>query len=231
MAIVLFPRKQNLITGVGIGIGCAMFGRALIAGRLNGNDGADAIAPLVGGASLLFGLWAAVTCAFALWRPAPSFLADDEGFSVMGKSKRPWSDFQGVQVRTLRIWWIPTTKWVEVKVGKGKVFARKIQIRWTHLNGPAGEMADEIRNAAGASAARALLARHQKPVDKDIDAAKNKVFDDLFAAPRTEEPAARPTPARSHRAPRPVPAMRKATDSFDQGPIVSHRSLRERIMG
>ena len=76
-------------------------------------------------------------------KPAPSFEADEDGFSVMGKPKRNWDEYRGVKVNTIYLWFIPISRSLIIKTGKN-ILGGRIQLNPAYLSGSAKEMAAEI---------------------------------------------------------------------------------------
>ncbi len=152
MHLVLFPKTSNLAAGAGIGVAMVLAGRWLVSAQDNA-----AIWPIVGALLMIGGAYVAATCAFRIWRPSPSFAADEEGFSVMGKRKQPWDRFQGVGVFSMKQYGMTTNQSIYVRVGKGPTFARKRHIKWTHLSDSAPDMAEKIHAFATRQTARTRL--------------------------------------------------------------------------
>ncbi len=84
---------------------------------------------------------------FAYFTQKPSFKADNDGFSVMGKPKRPWSDYKGAQVKAIRFYFFPILSWVVVKTGTG-MMAPQQQIQWGHLSDKPKKMAEKMNSFA-----------------------------------------------------------------------------------
>ncbi len=222
MYLVLFPKTSNLAIGVGIGIAIAAVGRWLV----NGTDNA-AIYPVIGVLTVIGGVWVAASCAFRIWRPRPSFAADQDGFSVLGKRKQPWEKFQGVGVQGLKQGGITTNRWVYVKVGKGPVFARKQHIKWTHLSDDAASMAEQIYAfakkqavarqmdtlVAEAAGANAIAEATRKKRDEQSAAGQ-------FVTPPPMEPAKMQRPATDTRQ-APAKPQNRTSNDFSDGPIKS----------
>ena len=204
MHLVLYPKTRHLAVGVGIGVAMLVIGRLLV----RADDNA-ALWPLIGTVLVLGGTWVAVSCAFRIFRPSPSFAADETGFSVMGKRKQPWERFQGVGVQGVKQHGITTTKWVTIKVGKGPAFARKRHIKWTHLSDSAEDMAAKIfayaqrQHLNQINAMAAERAAQASPAPAPVAAAARA--EDAVSAPQPKRPAATP------------PAGK-----FADGPIKSH---------
>ena len=206
MAFAIYPRQSNLATGVVIGLSFLFVGRHMVGLAVNGGSDEPFLYP-VGFLAAVVGLWFSIACGYRLLRPAPSFAADEDGFSVMGRSKRPWSEFQGVSIHKLRIYFIPTLAWVIVRVGNGKGFARRVHIKWTHLSGPAHHMADEILRIAA-----------------QAQSMTEAVQFDLSSMFRSEEAHTGST--------KPAAVQKEAKDVFATSPIVSaEQDLRKRIFG
>ncbi|MDD9978569.1 MAG: hypothetical protein OXQ30_12670 [Boseongicola sp.] len=149
MKIELFPRTLNLVTGTVFGGALILVGMYLLELTEQVGAGDPNFDWILGGSFILFGAATAIMNVLPLMRPTPSFTADSEGFSVMGKRKEPWHKFQGIAIKRMTIFKVfPVLSWVVVRSGKGKVFSRKLHIKWTHLSAPARSMADEIEKFA-----------------------------------------------------------------------------------
>lgn len=199
MHLVLFPKTSNL--GIGCGIGVAMFfaGRWLVTA-----EGNAALWPLIGILLTLGGAFVAASCAFRIWRPSPSFAADEEGFSVMGKRKQPWDRFQGVGVFSMKQYGTTTNQSIYVKVGKGPTFARKQHIKWTHLSDTAPDMAAKIHVFALQQVARSRVdGALQDAVAKGAPAPAVKAPVDL-RDPATVTPKVQPRPQQGDFADSPI---------------------------
>lgn len=83
----------------------------------------------------------------AYFTKKPSFAADNDGFSVMGKPKHPWSDFNGAQVKAVRVYFFPILSWVTVKTGTG-LLAPTQQIQWGLLSDKPKKMVDRMNSFA-----------------------------------------------------------------------------------
>ena len=203
MPLTLYPKQLNLAGGVIIGAGIVWLGQHWIGAVA---DGGDALVHWgVGLAAIGFGAWHGVRSALGLIRPRPSFAADAEGFSVMGKRKRPWSEFQDIGITKMTYGGITVGKSVFVKVGKGPMLARKQYINWVAQSGSANVMAAQIgayaQEQAVAMRAREMMA--DPAPAPDVNAVAERV---------------RPEPAAS--------ASRKAAPvgaGFETGPIQSTR--------
>lgn len=95
----------------------------------------------------LFGFYMFAQVGWAKLHPKPSFEADADGFSVMGKPKRPWDEFRAAKVQTSYMWFIPVSRTVTITTGKS-ILGGRVYIRGTHLSAPAKEMAAEIATYA-----------------------------------------------------------------------------------
>ncbi len=222
MHLVLFPKTANLAVGVGIGLAIAAVGRWLVVSEDN-----TAIMPVIGALAVLGGVWVAASCAFRIWRPRPSFAADEEGFSVLGKRKQPWEKFQGVGVQGLKQGGITTNKWVYVKVGKGPVFARKQHIKWTHLSDDASSMAEQIfafaQKQAVAKQMKGLIAEAagaEAVADATRQAREEQAAAGKFVTPPPMEPIKMQRPTADTRQ-APAKSPKRAAADFSDGPIKS----------
>lgn len=101
----------------------------------------------IGVAWVLGFLFLAGRILFAYFAKKPSFEADNDGFSVMGKGKRPWSDYKGAQVKAIRVYFFPILSWVVVKTGSG-MMAPSQQIQWGHLSEKPKKMVEKMNNFA-----------------------------------------------------------------------------------
>ena len=141
-SIELYPAKSFLIRGALIGAVYVSFGYSML-GAAEGRDGVFWFSILmIVGFGLLLG-----SCILGLVRPRPSFQADANGFSVMGKKTRPWSDYYGTSTSGISIYFIRILRWPVIKTGNG-FLAKKLQIRWTHQSSKARIMAQEIDSFA-----------------------------------------------------------------------------------
>lgn len=142
--IIHYPHRSYLLKGL------ALAGALLLVARTIWSAGDMAPSGQALGAyamSVIFTAIAALLgyiCLSALFSPKPVLEVDRNGFSVMGRAKRSWEQFQAVEVKTLRIGPLPLARWVVVRAGKSKTFARRLDIRWTHMPAPAAEFAKDI---------------------------------------------------------------------------------------
>lgn len=139
--VAFYPDSTNLKKGIALGVVLLVMGNAISGG-------------LAGTLLIFLGFAVAGLSGYAFMRPSPCFEADADGFSVMGKTKRPWSEFQGAGVHVVRYSFIPIAKLCYVRVGKGKLMARKLHIRWTHLPLSPKETAQKIQLVATMAAAQ-----------------------------------------------------------------------------
>ena len=190
--IELHPDRQNLLKGLAGAAVLAFVGLQFHGGTETTNYLAYILWLVAGVLAMQIGS--------SLITPKPSFVADADGFSVMGKAKRPWSEFQSVQVETIRMYLIPVGRWVTVRAGSTRIFAQKLQIKQSHLSGPAKQMADAISRAA----AIARMGGFAPAAVDEVDAPKPVVPEFAAPAPR-----------------RPVQPVVKA----DRGPIQTSRGL------
>lgn len=140
--IRLFPKTSNLVLGLGLslaflGIGAAMqflvgtpdedpneIGRAVVSGVF-----------YVVGVVVLLGSGRRL-----LWR-RPVFVAATDHFSVNNGKKRPWSQFQGVQIVSHRVGFGSPVRSVIVRAGTSRLLSRKLRINRLHLPETAAETA------------------------------------------------------------------------------------------
>ena len=168
-----------------------------------------------------------------VWRkanPKPSFEADAGGFSVMGKSKRPWDEFRGVSVHSIRVGIFPVAQRLSIKTGK-TILGGSIPINFTHLSGPAKDMASEIQSY-GQHAKRkddlveAMSVLPATPLTGRMDAPAGRRRADpvptaAFAPAMSQEQA----PANAMR------SLRKAQVRVGAGPVQSVPKMSERLFG
>ena len=151
-------------------------------------------------------------------KPSPSFQADEDGFSVMGKPKRTWDEYRGAKVTTIYMWFIPISRSLVIKTGKN-ILGGRVQINAAHLSAPAKEMAAEIEN----------YARHAQRKES-----LNEAMSAIPAAPRVSPVAS----SAGHRRPNPVPtpsAVQTFTTPQPQAttssPVQSVPKLSDRLFG
>lgn len=167
------------------------------------------------------------------WRkanPKPSFEADQAGFSVMGKPKRTWDEFRGVSVHSIRVGIFPVAQRLSIKTGKS-ILGGSIPINFTHLSGPAKDMATEIQ----------AYGQHAKRKDDLVEAMSAIPATPLTG--RMEEPAGRrradPMPTAAFTPSMPddqagVAAMRapkRHVVRVGAGPVESVPKMSERLFG
>ncbi|MFQ1702513.1 hypothetical protein ACJ5NV_18160 [Loktanella agnita] len=83
----------------------------------------------------------------AYFTQKPSFEADNDGFSVMGKPKRPWSDYHGARTKGVHVYFIPILRWVIVKTGPGLLGSQQ-QIHFGHLSEKPKKMVGRMNSFA-----------------------------------------------------------------------------------
>lgn len=93
--------------------------------------------------------------------PHPVFEADEDGYTVLGTTKHPWSDLKSVQRNKFALNVLPFASWVTVKAGQRKKMNKQYRIDWAYLPGSADDLVDDI--AACADAAEKSAASKAKP--------------------------------------------------------------------
>ncbi len=144
-----FPARSSLQKSIGVG---ALY--LLLAWILRSlADFSTADFALVGKRSWRCSSWSGFTGfragSSAYARPKPCCTVDAAGFSVRGKRRWHWNELVDVRVR--RIWMgpIPIGTWVSLKIKKnGRGFAKRVEIPWSLLSGPACETSAAILRAA-----------------------------------------------------------------------------------
>lgn len=142
--IKFYPEKSNLTKGLVFGVVLFALGQG--------------VGDTVGTLMIFAGLIVAGMSGYAMAKPSPCFEADAEGFSVMGKAKRPWSEYRGAGIHVMRYGFVPVGRWAYVQVGKRALTSRKLYIKWTHLPYSPKETAARI-DAVAALAARGAFAQ------------------------------------------------------------------------
>ena len=197
MKLTLYPRKRNLIGGIVVGVGCFGLTAVLPSIQPQVGESGNEVLNLLGG-------WLILYYGYRMLRPKPSFEADMDGFSVQGSKTYPWSQFRGVALHGLSVNFIPSGRWVVVKVGKG-ILGRKLHIKWTQLSASPKQMVSQIAHFA--DVARAVEAQEAAPVQAQ-------------AAPMSAQRPAQPAPSIGER-------LKENVGS----PVSSVPTLSERLFG
>ncbi|AKS47117.1 hypothetical protein SAMN05444287_3249 [Octadecabacter temperatus] len=138
--IALYPSDRSLKKSAGIG-GFALF--IALQFKTWSSDGSIAV-PLM---FAVFGLAMVYPLVKNHLNPAPSFEADADGFSVMGKPKRSWDEYRGAKVHTTYMWFIPISRSLIIKTGKN-ILGGRVQINPAYMSGPVKDMASDIETYA-----------------------------------------------------------------------------------
>ncbi|MCF2870897.1 hypothetical protein L0664_07445 [Octadecabacter sp. G9-8] len=200
--LTLYPSDLNKKLSVLQGVGALALGGYLV--FLNGDLQFNIFGYLV----MAIGVWTGMRSVFQFFNPRPVFEADAHGFSVKGKTKRPWSEFRGVTVHKSSGGLVSLTKMIRVRVGKS-ILGGYVQINHLQMSEPALTMARRIEEFA------ASITRDGATVV------------DKYPVPRVEEnvrPTA-PEPAVQRR----PPGLRP--QDFGAGPVQSPPTFGERIFG
>lgn len=134
--IALYPSLGSLKKTAGFGAGIVFVSYQFLTWSPDMNG---AVPAAIAG----IGLFMIAQAGVRYLKPTPSFAADEDGFSVMGKKKRGWDEFRGTSIHTARVGIFPAARWVVISTGKS-ILGRKAHIKWTHLSAPARDMAAEI---------------------------------------------------------------------------------------
>ncbi|MCW1952307.1 MAG: hypothetical protein KIH44_013185 [Octadecabacter sp.] len=152
-------------------------------------------------------------------KPSPTFEADADGFSVMGKPKRNWDEYRGVKVNTIYLWFIPISRSLIIKTGK-TILGGRIQVNPAYLSGSAKEMAGEIE----------AYARHAQRKE-DLNAAMSGIPATPLVGPVASVEGRRranPVPTASTGA---TFAQAQAKVSSAAGPVQSVPKMSDRLFG
>lgn len=141
--MTLFPAQGYVIKGTLFRLFQIMIGRMFMRAGASDQD----LVYWIGAAWMLGFVFLGGRNLYAFFDKKPSFEADNDGFSVMGKAKRPWSDYKGAQFKTIRIYFFALLSWVIVKTGTG-LLAPSQQIQWGNLSEKPKKMAEKMNNFA-----------------------------------------------------------------------------------
>ena len=207
--IALYPSDASLKKGGALGVFLLFIGYQYLTWSPNGE-------PIIPAMFALGGLGLIGLCVWRYFKPRPSFEADANGFSVMGKKRRSWDEYRGARIYTMRVGFIPAARWVIVKTGK-TILGGKVHIKWTHLSSNAADMAAEIE--AYARIAKLMAEGHAAGAMAPQAQATN--------SGSIHRPQGAPTPS-------PRPAERPytvAAQAAGSSPVQSVPSFGERLFG
>ena len=179
--LTLYPTKQNLQKGIAFGVGATVLAVYLY------SLGAEIEFQIFAIVSFGGGLWMIAKSALRLANPKPIFEADQDGFSVKGKAKRPWSEFRGVSVYRAQSGLFTVGKFVRVKVGKS-FLGGNVQIGMTEMSASAERMVSQIDAFADAMKAGGFSPEpyHVPPVGTPVEPVTARP---VTARPGTTRPA------------------------------------------
>ena len=144
----IFTSRGRLFAALALGTALVVVGYRLwqVFGAQSGGPSLAWIWP-----ALFFagGVATALRAAIALLRAQPSFTCDAQGFSVMGRKPRPWTDLASVSVRTVSVGFLPAARWVSFALRKSEQGrGGRLDIPWTHLPASADATARHIEKLA-----------------------------------------------------------------------------------